>query len=102
MTNPRVCVKGKVDLKATKKLRNRDPLSNEEIDAMLSEADSIENKYFELRAKALIALAKKFGKRRSEIAALSHSDLKVENNQLYVTFTLAKNTKKGYSNTLNG
>jgi integrase len=84
-----------LDKAATKELRNRDPLTNAEIDDMLSEANSLENEYFQLRAKALIAIAKKFGKRRSEIAALARDDLKVENMQLYVTFTLRKKHKKG-------
>jgi integrase len=75
--------------------KNCDPLSNEEIDDMLSEADKIEQEYFRLRAKALVGIAKKFGKRRSEIAALERNDLKVENDQLLVTFTLRKKHKKG-------
>jgi integrase len=74
---------------------DREPLSNEEIDAMLSEADQIENEYFRLRVKALVSIAKKFGKRRAEIAALERSDLKVENGQLLVTFTLRKKHKRG-------
>jgi integrase len=95
MTNPRVVIEGKIDLEATRELRNREPLSNEEIDAMLREADSIEEEYFRLRVKALVCIAKKFGKRRAEIAALERSDLKVENGKLYVTFTLRKKHKKG-------
>jgi integrase len=95
MTNPRVVVNGNIDVEATKELRNREPLSNEEIDAMLLNAEDIENDYFRLRVKALIAIAKKFGKRRAEIAALEREDLKVENGKLYVTFTLVKKHKRG-------
>jgi integrase len=95
MTNPRVVVKGKIDEKATKALRNRDPLSNEEIDLMLEEADAIEQEYFRLRVKALIGLVKKFGKRRAEVASLKREDLKIENGKLLVTFTLRKKHKKG-------
>jgi hypothetical protein len=105
MTNPRVVIvrrnfSGKLedvlDTEATKQLRNRDPLSNEEIDFMINEADSIEQEYFRLRVKALIGLVKKFGKRRSEIATLERAGLKVENGKLYVTFTLRKKHKKGF------
>jgi integrase len=104
MTNPRVVlqrvlVDGKLkdvlDEEATRELRNREPLSNSEIDGMLEEADKIANEYFKLRAKAIIALAKKFGKRRSEIASLEVDDLKIENGKLYVTFTIRKKHKKG-------
>lgn len=70
-------------------------LENPEVIEMLGNADLIENEYFKLRVKALIGLAKKFGKRRSEIAALEREDLRIENEQLYVTFTLRKKHKKG-------
>jgi integrase len=73
---------------------DREPLSNEEIDTMLLEADEIPDDYFRLRVKALIGIAKKFGKRKSEIAALERSDLKGESGQLYVPFTLRKKHKK--------
>ena len=84
-----------VDIEATQRYKNRDPLSNEEIDDMLHKADKIDFEYFRLRVKAIIALAKKFGKRRSEIASLERSDLKVENSLLNVTFTIRKKHKKG-------
>lgn len=104
MTNPRVVIERKLidgkwtdilDVEATEELRNRKPLTNDEIDAMLREADSIKEEYFRLRVKALIGIVKKFGKRRAEIAALERSDLKVENGKIYVTFTLRKKHKKG-------
>ncbi len=104
MTNPRVVIERKMingkwtdilDEEATKALRNRDPLSNEEIELMLKEADTIEQEYFRLRVKALIGLVKKFGKRRAENASLEREDLKVENGKLFVTFTLRKKHKKG-------
>ena len=104
MTNPRVVLERRLidgkwtdilDDEATKALRNREPLTNEEIDGMLSEADSIKEEYFRLRVKALIGIVKKFGKRRAEIATLERSDLKVEKGKLYVTFTLRKKHKKG-------
>jgi integrase len=95
VTNPRVVVNGVIDKEATKELRNRDPLSNEEIDLMLNEADAMEEEYFRLRVKALIGLVKKFGKRRSEIAALERESLEIKNGKLFVTFTLRKKHKKG-------
>lgn len=45
-------------------------LSDFEIDHMIEEADKIPFLCFKLRAKALIAIAKTFGKRRSEIARI--------------------------------
>jgi integrase len=104
MTNPRVVIARKLidgkwtdilDVEATKELRNRGILTDSEIEEMLCEADKIEKDYFRLRVKALIAIAKKFGKRRAEIASLERIDLKVENGKLYVTFTLRKKHKKG-------
>lgn len=70
-------------------------LENPEVIEMLGNADLIKNEYFKLRVKALIGIAKKFGKRRSEIAALEREDLRIENDQLYVTFTLRKKHKRG-------
>jgi integrase len=96
MTNPRVVVNSVIDKAATKELRNRGPLTNEEIDLMLSEANKIEQDYFRLRVKALIGLVKKFGKRRSEVASLERENLKIKNGKLFVTFTLNKKHKKGF------
>lgn len=104
MTNPRVVIRrekidGKwtdiLDKEATIALRNRDPLTNDEIDLMLSEADTIEKEYFRLRAKAVISFAKKFGKRKSEIASLERENLEIKNGKLLVTFTLRKKHKRG-------
>ena len=75
--------------------RNREIPANKEIDAMLEKADLIPNNYFRLRVKALIALVKKFGKRRKELAMLERGDLKREGHFLNVTFTIAKKHKKG-------
>ena len=75
----------------------RGPLTNEEIDLMLKVADTLKTEYFRKRAKALIALLKKFGKRRSEIARLAVDDLKIneKSQELEVTFTLSKKHKRG-------
>ena len=80
----------------SKKYKNREIPTNTEIDAILEKADkTINNKYFKLRVKCLIALLKKFGKRRKELAALERNDLKTEGHYLFVTFTIAKKHKKG-------
>ena len=75
--------------------KNRAILSVEEIDRMLAAADVLPTKYFQLRAKCLVALVKKFGKRRSEIARLQRTDLQIVNGSLEVTFGLSKKHKKG-------
>jgi integrase len=79
----------------SKAYSDRSILTNEEIDAMLAKADKIKDAYFRLRVKAIIALAKKFGKRRSEISTLKREDLKVESEILQITFTIRKKHKKG-------
>jgi integrase len=68
-------------------------LSQKEIDNMLTKADKLENKYFALRAKAIVSLGRT-GKRRAEVANLEISDLKVEENFFYITFTVVKKRKK--------
>ena len=79
-----------------RKYRSRPVLTDMEISIMLTKADGIPDEYFRLRVKALIALVKKFGKRRSEIASLQREDLKVEpDGFLYVTFTIRKKHKRG-------
>ena len=78
-----------------KKYANRGPLSTEEIQTMLDKAAKIDNEYFRLRVQALIGILKKFGKRRLEISTLKLTDLKVENDFLYVTFILRKKHKLG-------
>lgn len=66
-----------------------------ETDLILTDCDKISDPYFRLRAKALICLLKKFGKRRSEIARLGITDLNIEGNELIISFTLSKKRKKG-------
>jgi len=108
LTNPCVYVKdengktllnaeGKrvVDKDATAAYKNRPILSTEEIDMMLQAADQRPTEYFQLRAKAIVALAKKFGKRRSEIARLERSKIAVTNQDIEVTFSLSKKRKRG-------
>jgi hypothetical protein len=62
---------------------------------MLEKADAIENKYFRLRVKAIIGLLKIFGKRRIELCLLEIENIKVEDDLMYLTFTVAKKHKRG-------
>lgn len=78
-----------------KRYKNRPILTDSEIADMLKKADKIKNEFFKLRVKALIALAKKFGKRRIEISTLERADLKSKDGYLHVTFTIRKKHKKG-------
>lgn len=101
MTNPCVVIsfanhkKYVLNEEATDERKNREPITDQEIEAMLKKADKIKNQYFKLRAKAIVALAKIFGNRRSEIASLKITNLKIEGNELLVTFTLSKKRKRG-------
>jgi integrase len=74
---------------------NRENLTNEEIDDMLKKAEDLPTEYFRLRAQCLIALAKKFGKRRIELSRLERRDLKTVGGDLEIRFTLAKKRKRG-------
>lgn len=77
------------------KYSNRKIPEDKEITATLEKADKIKNPYFRLRVKALIALVKKFGKRRAEVGSLKLADLETKEGYLFVTFTLRKKHKKG-------
>lgn len=78
-----------------KAIKDRAVLSVEEVDSMLDKASQLPSVYFQLRAKALIALLKKFGKRRIEVSRLQPSDLRIVGSDLEITFNLAKKHKKG-------
>ena len=69
-------------------LKKADLMQNNNLDPLL-------NEYFRLRVKCIIAIAKKFGKRRSEIASLKMNDVRIEDGFVYVTFSLRKKHKKG-------
>jgi len=79
---------------ATNKPFRTSNYTNAEIDRMLNKAEQLPE-YFRLRVQCLIALAKKFGKRRVELARLEIADLTVTETELEVSFTLAKKRKKG-------
>lgn len=85
--------------------KDRGILSTEEIDLMIEAADTIKqpistktkqpNPFYVLRAKALVAIVKKFGKRRIEIGRLRRKDINIVGDSLEFTFTIAKKHKKG-------
>ena len=75
------------------RVQRKDVLSFEEIESMIRQAEKINNEYFRLRAKALIALFAS-GKRRAEVASLTMDDLYVDGDFLYVRFTVVKKRKK--------
>lgn len=77
------------------KIKKRDLPTDQEVQETLDKANEIKNVYFRLRVKALVALAKKFGKRRAEVGGLKLNDLEVKEGYLYVTFTLRKKHKLG-------
>jgi integrase len=79
----------------SERIKKRDLPTDDEIAETLAKADKIKNPYFRLRVRALIALLKKFGKRRAEIGSLRISDLVMKEGFLFVTFTLRKKHKKG-------
>lgn len=75
------------------KVQRKDVYSQQELEEMFSNAAKIVNDYFALRAAALISLFKT-GKRRGEVAGLEITDVKEENNYLFVTFRLEKKRRK--------
>jgi integrase len=76
-------------------IKKRDLPTDQEIAETLAKANKIKNPYFRLRVRALIALLKKFGKRRAEVGGLRITDLEVKEDFLFVTFTLRKKHKRG-------
>jgi len=82
---------------ANPEYKKRGIITDEDVANMLKKADEIPFEYFRLRAKALVALAKKFGKRSSELAGLKRKDIFINNqsNELEVRFTLRKKHKLG-------
>jgi integrase len=99
MTNPRLETQTK---EKSDEYANRPILTVEEVDDMILKADRISpTPYFRLRAKCLISLFHKFGKRRIEVGGLRRTDFKQVNGDLEVKFVLAKKKKKGLIQYLN-
>jgi len=69
-------------------------ITDEEFQELLMKADSIQNEFFRLRAKALLCLLRLTGKRRSELAKLELNDFKVEEDKLIIHFTLLKKKRR--------
>jgi len=68
--------------------------ATEEIDNMIKRADDLGNFYFKIRAKALVAIFARTGKRRLEVATVERDDVKVRGENLSITFTVVKKRKK--------
>ena len=73
-------------------VQRKDVLSPEEVDASLDRADELDP-YSRLRAKALLSIFYKTGKRRREVATLELDDLERKDDQLSITFTVVKKRK---------
>jgi len=65
-------------------------LSIEEIDEIIDEAENLPNEFYRSRAKALVCILTKTGKRMSEIARLKVKDFTVSENYVSVRFVLSK------------
>jgi hypothetical protein len=122
MTNVHVRVKGstvckideeghrhftwKVDNELTGLRKERKVITDQEVQKAIDKADELaetkwginypdQKEYFQLRAKAIVSVAKIFGKRRSEIADIFMKEIHVENNKLSINFVLRKKRKRG-------
>jgi hypothetical protein len=69
-------------------------IEDSELNKALEKANGIGNKYFRLRALAVLSLLRLSGKRRTEISWIPLENFKVENNLLNVMFTLEKKKRK--------
>jgi len=69
-------------------------VGDSEFQQMLQAAESIEDKYMQLRAKAVLCILRLCGKRRGEVARIEFDDVKVENNFLHIGFVLEKKRKR--------
>jgi integrase len=84
-----------INLEETRKRKKRKPITEEEVQTMLKDADKNKSEYFKLRNKAAIAIPRVFGKRRSEIASVEMDNVQIINNELAITFILRKKRKRG-------
>jgi hypothetical protein len=65
-----------------------------ELNRALDQASALKDKYFRLRALAVLSLLRLSGKRRTEISWVQVENFKVENDLLTVTFTLEKKKRR--------
>jgi len=68
--------------------------ATDEIDSMIRRADDLDNFYFKIRAKALVAIFARTGKRRLEVATVERDDVKVRGGNVSITFMVVKKRKK--------
>lgn len=76
------------------KVQRKTVLSGAEIDEMMNRADQLKHEYFKLRAKAIVAILARTGKRREEVATLQMNDLRIEGNMLSLMFSVGKKRLK--------
>jgi len=76
------------------KVERKDVISDKEFEETVAKADKLDREYFRLRAKALLGLFARTGKRRQEVGWLEPDDLAVKGDKLSVTFTVVKKRKK--------
>jgi integrase len=83
-----------IQLTNVKVVRNN-ILDENEINQMLETADKYKAKYYKVRAKCLVAIARLTGKRRGELRLLLFDDVKVlPNGNIVMVFQLKKKRKK--------
>jgi hypothetical protein len=93
MTNPRLT---KTTPKENRDYKDRPVLTTEEIDLMITRANTVyDQPYFRLRARCLVALLRKFGKRRCELGRLKRTDITTVGGDLEFKFSLSKKRKLG-------
>jgi len=68
-------------------------IGDKEFHQLLNQAAQIKDKFFRLRASALLCVLRLTGKRRSEISMLEVDSIKIEEEFLNITFTLLKKRK---------
>ncbi len=68
-------------------------ITDKEFEETMNKAEQIKNKFFRLRARALLCLLRLTGKRRTEVAMLRLDSFKVQDGFLNITFVLLKKRK---------
>ena len=76
------------------RIERKTVISDTEFQQILEKAAEIKDKFFRLRAKALLCILRLSGKRRGEVAVLGRDDFKVKGGLLHITFTVLKKRKK--------
>jgi integrase len=79
---------------STLRTERKTVIGDKEFEGMLESANHVEDKFLRLRSLALLCLLRLTGKRRTEMAILELSSLKVEDHMLNVTFNLLKKKRR--------